>query len=70
MIYSTIVSKFMQVSQSAKDLFDEENVNTLIGLVDVVGPHILFQIGPIAYAMPVLGWDLQSGAAAKSMAAA
>lgn len=35
-------------------------MNSLSGLVDVVGPHILFQLGPVVYAMPVLGWDLQS----------
>jgi hypothetical protein len=55
----------LDVTKSAKDLFERENVNGLKGLVDVVAPHMLFQLGPIVYCMPVLGWELRSGAASR-----
>jgi hypothetical protein len=50
----------LEVSRSAKDLFESENVNALRGLIDVLAPHVMFQLGPSTVVFPVLGWDLQS----------
>lgn len=50
----------LEVSKAAKDKFEQENVSPLKGVVEVVAPHVLFQIGPFVYVMPVLGWDIQS----------
>ena len=39
----------LDVSKSAKDMFEEENVNPLKGLIDLLAPHVMFQIGPVCY---------------------
>jgi hypothetical protein len=38
------VSVRLEVTKSARDLFERENVNSLKGLVELVGPHICFQM--------------------------
>lgn len=50
----------LDVSKSAKDMFEQENVNSLKGLIDFLAPHVMFQLGPVCYVFPVLGWDLYS----------
>lgn len=60
----------LDVSKSAKELFEEENVNSLKGLIDLLAPHVMFQLGSVCFVFPVIGWDLQSGGTAmKRMAA-
>ena len=54
----------LDVSKSAKEMFEEENVNPLKGLIDFLAPHVMFQLGPVCFVFPVLGWDLQSGGSA------
>lgn len=54
----------LDVSKSAKELFEEENVNSLRGLIDFLAPHVMFQLGSVCFVFPVIGWDLQSGGTA------
>ncbi len=54
----------LDVSKSAKELFEEENVNSLRGLMDFLAPHVMFQLGSVCFVFPVIGWDLQSGGSA------
>lgn len=56
----------MEVSRSAKDLFESENVNALRGLIDVLAPHVMFQLGPATVVFPVIGWDLVSFSSLRS----
>lgn len=60
----------LDVSKSAKELFEEENVNSLRGLMDFLAPHVMFQLGSVCFVFPVIGWDLQSGGRAAAAAAA
>ncbi len=51
----------LDVSKSAKELFEEENVNSLRGLIDFLAPHVMFQLGSICVVFPIIGWDVKSG---------
>jgi len=54
----------LDVSKSAKELFEMENVNSLRGLIDFLAPHVMFQLGSVCFVFPVIGWELQSGGTA------
>lgn len=60
----------LDVSKSAKELFEDENVNALRGLIDFLAPHVMFQLGSVCFVFPVIGWDLQSGGSAMKRALA
>jgi len=54
----------LDVSKSAKELFEMENVNSLRGLIDFLAPHVMFQLGGVCFVFPVIGWGIQSGGTA------
>ena len=54
----------LDVSKSAKEMFEMENVNSLRGLIDFLAPHVMFQLGSVCFVFPVIGWELQSGGTA------
>ena len=53
------------LSQKCKDLFKEHCSNDIAKGMDVIMPHILYQIGPIVYTFPVLGQDMYSASTAE-----
>ena len=51
----------MKVTPQARELFEREQINgdALAGIpLDVVVPHIIYQIGPLVYTYPVFARDI------------
>jgi hypothetical protein len=47
-----------RVTETAKDLFRDQSINAIAAALDVVSPHILYQIGSLVYVFPVIGSEI------------
>ena len=49
----------LELSKSAKESFERENIRPFGSFLEVVAPHVLFQLGNIVYVFPVIGWNVE-----------
>ena len=50
----------VRLKKSAKELFQNESINPIAAALDVVSPHVLYQIGSLIHVFPVIGSEIGS----------